>query len=468
MSRFLILCIWLFSISSCSAQQSQKTVANAVANFVADSCFIGASLGVVVANAETGKLLATHNATTALTPASCQKLITTATALNVLGSDYRFKTTISINGKLENGIIKGNLTINGYGDPTLQSKYFKHDKSFVNSVVDMLQQQNITRIEGEIQTNTNYFNSSIPRTWIWEDIGNYYGAVPHAINYRDNLYTLFFKSGEANTPTKITQIIPENTGLSFQNNVKSSAINKDLAYIFGGDIANKRRIEGTIPKNRQNFKVKGALSHPDICLINDLKQALKQRNIQVANKKIRVKNKKTLFTFYSPLLPDIVRETNKKSINLFADNLLFAIAKQQSGDADWTIGCQAILDFWKSAGVNISNAKLLDGSGLSHFNAVSADFFNQVLCRMYRDENFTASLPVATKSGTLKYFGRNSSFKTNFRAKTGSMGGVRSYCGYLKNHAGKTLAVTIIINNYFCDGKTVKQKVEHLINELWE
>ncbi len=467
MNRFLLLGIWILAVCSCTAQQTPSSITDAVNRFATNTCFEGASIGVVVADAKNGKLLATHNPHIALTPASCQKLITTATVLKLLGADYRFKTSISINGSVQNGAIKGNLTINGFGDPTLQSKYFKRDKPIVYQLIDVLKQQLITAIDGKIIANTDYFSAAIPRTWIWEDIGNYYGAVPHAINYRDNLYTLFFESGKAETPAKITAIVPNNTGLVFENRVKSSVINKDLAYIFGGDVSNKRRIEGTIPQYRNNFKVKGALLHPEVCLINDLRQELKKHGIAVAGRNITVKNKKTLHIFYSPKLADIVKITNQKSINLFADNLLFAIAKKQTGSADWNIGCKAVLDYWASQGVETKRVKLLDGSGLSHFNTVSADFFNSILCKMVADSSFVNSLPVAGKSGTLKYFGRNSSFSSDFKAKTGSMTGVRTYSGYLKNSKGKTLTVTILINNYFCDSKIVKQKVESLIEDLW-
>ncbi len=467
MNRFLLLGIWILVVCSCAAQQQTSNIADAVNRFATDSCFKGATVGVVVADVATGKLLAVHNPHTALTPASCQKLITTATALELLGSDYQFKTTISINGSLQNGVIKGNLTIKGFGDPALESKYFKTDKSFAARLTDILKLQHITKIEGRIIANSNYFSAAIPRTWIWEDIGNYYGAVPHAINYRDNLYTLFFQSGKTGRLTKITNVVPQNTGLNFENYVKSSVINKDLAYVFGGNTSSKRRIEGTIPQNRTDFKVKGALLHPEICLINDLRQELKKYHIAVEGKRIAVKNKKILHTFYSPKLADIVKQTNQKSINLFADNLLFAIAKKQSGEAAWDMGCKAVLNYWASKGIDTKYVKLLDGSGLSRFNAVPADFLNKILCRMSANSDFINSLPIAGKSGTLKYFGRNSSFTSDFKAKTGSMSGVQTYAGYLKTRSDKIFAVTILINNYFCKSKKVKQKVEALIEELW-
>ncbi len=467
MNKFVVLGIWLWGICSCVAQQQPRNVTDIVQHFATDSCFRGASISVAVSDVATGKLLAAHNADIALTPASTQKLITTATALNLLGADYRFKTTLAINGEVKNGVIKGNLIIKGFGDPTLQSKYFKTEKSFSKQVIKVLKQHKINKIEGKIITDTDYFSFSIPRTWIWEDIGNYYGAVPHAINYCDNLYTLYFQSGKAGSITKIKTITPKKTGLVFENLVKSSAINKDLAYIFGGDISNKRRITGTIPQHKTNFKVKGALLHPEISLLADLQEELKTSQIVVLEKEIKVKNKKLLHTFYSPKLSDIVKLTNQKSINLFADNLLFAIAKKEYNEANWDIGCKAILNYWSSKKVDSSHIKLLDGSGLSHFNAVSANFFNALLLKMANNSSFENSLPVTGESGTLKYFGRNRSFTTNFKAKTGSMSGVRSYCGYLKNSNGKTLAVTILINNYFCNSKTVKQKVENLLENLW-
>ncbi|MCY1633150.1 D-alanyl-D-alanine carboxypeptidase/D-alanyl-D-alanine endopeptidase [Marinifilum sp. D737] len=472
MNKILLLfafVVWGFSCTS------QKTTDNKIQQFVneftADSCFYSAGIGIIIKDVEKGKILAHHNSKMALTPASSQKLVTTASALEILGGDYQFKTLIETDGNIENGTLKGNLIIKGGGDPTLESKYFESQQNIARQIVFKLKELNINVIDGNILVDNSYFKPSIPRTWIWEDIGNYYGAVPNAINYRDNMYTLFFKSGQAGSKTKIWKTLPHNTGLKFDNQVVSSEINRDLAYIFGGNTSNLRRIEGSIPQNRNEFKVKGAFLHPELAILEDFKAELQNNNIKVLHENGKSKNnRKDLFKILSPKLKDIVYWTNQKSVNLFADQLLFEIGQKQNEKADWKTGTKTINEFWREKGIETKYQNLLDGSGLSHFNAISAEFFSQILTSMYHSNNYNAflsSLPVAGKSGTLKHFGKSSVIASNWKAKTGSMTGVRTYCGYLKNSKDKDYIVCILINNHQCSSKDLNNKLLNLLIHIY-
>lgn len=469
MSRIVLLLISSLLAISCSAQTQKNSFQQHVDEFVTDSVFLSAGVGIVISDTETGTILATNQRYLGLTPASIQKLITTATALEILGSNYQFKTQIETNGEiLANGTLNGNLIIRGFGDPTLGSKFFPEHSEI--QILQQLKSLNIKNIKGKIITDASYLKSTIPPTWIWEDIGNYYGAVPNGLSYKDNMYTLFFKSGAAGSITKILKTEPQNTGLEFDNQVVSSNINRDLAYIFGGNTSNKRRITGSIPQNRSSFKVKGALLSPETCLKNELTKLLHKSDISIENKVISKTKTQTLFILQSPHLKDIVKITNKKSVNLFADHLLFEIGAKQKGIANWNSGINATKEYWKAKGIKTKYISLFDGSGLSHFNSVSAGTFNDILQIMYKSNSskeFVSSLAVSGTSGTLKSFGKNSSIKGKWIAKTGSMTGVRTYCGYLTNKNGKVYAVSILINNHSCPNSYLNNKLLNLLNKLY-
>lgn len=467
LSLGLIICFL-----ACSSQKkSTNKIQESISEFITDSCFYAAGIGIVVSNTENGEIIAEHNAKMALTPASSQKLITTSTALAVLGADYQFKTTIITDGEIINGNLYGNLIIKGFGDPSLESKYIESPESFSKQIIKQLSKLNITTIHGSVIIDNSYFKSSIPATWIWEDIGNYYGTVPNALNYRDNAYTLFFESEKAGTKAKLIKTEPAFTGLEFDNQIISSTIERDLAYIFGGNTSKQRRIEGSIPQNRKEFRIKGAILDPKVGLLEDIKAELKLSNIHILNRKIESqKNHQEIDTIYSPNLSELIYQTNQKSINLFADQLLFEIGKKQLDNADWDSGIKAINEFWQSKNIETKYQKMLDGSGLSHFNAISAEFFNQILNYMYHSNDynvFLKSLPVAGESGTLKYFGNNSVLKSKWMAKTGSMNGVRSYCGYLNNSKGETYSVCILINNYHCSSNELNNKLLKLLITIY-
>ncbi|WP_164977386.1 D-alanyl-D-alanine carboxypeptidase/D-alanyl-D-alanine endopeptidase [Ancylomarina salipaludis] len=438
--------------------------------FVKNEIFKSASIGIEIRDLKTGEILAAHNSEKSLTPASTQKLLTTAAALEILGSDFQFQTEVLITGRInKDGILMGNLLIRGSGDPSLASKYFPENNRFISSIYNELKKNGIHQINGKLIVDASYYKSSVPRTWIWEDIGNYYGAIPHTISYKDNTYTLHFESKEAGQLTKITKVDSKQSGMTFSNEVMSSTINKDRAYIFGGPTDSHRLIDGTIPQNRTDFKVKGAVSRPELVLLSDLSKVLQAGGIQIKEQDFKTKTQKTLLKFKSPPLSEIVALTNQKSINLFADHLLFQIGITQKKEGNWQSGISALKEFWQSKGLDSSSLFLFDGSGLSHFNAISARALNQVLVHMNRSENATSffnSLPIAGQNGTLKSFGKQSDLAGNFMAKTGSMTGVRSYSGILKRQNGTQLAISLIINNYSCCTQLLNEELKTLLVNL--
>ncbi|RUT73551.1 D-alanyl-D-alanine carboxypeptidase/D-alanyl-D-alanine endopeptidase [Ancylomarina longa] len=472
MNKFLIFIMIAFWGVSCSAQKSSpRKIQEFVQEFVSDSNFYTAGIGIVISDVESGKILAHNQAHLGLIPASTQKLITTTTALELFGAHYQFTTNIETDGSItKQGVLTGNIIIHGNGDPTLGSKYFYPEKNAIASLfVKQLREKGIKSIDGNIIIDDTYLKASIPPSWIWEDIGNYYGAIPHGINYLDNLYTLYFKSGKPGNLTQITRTDPPQLDLQFENKVISSAENRDLAYIFGGNISNQRIIEGSIPKNKTDFAVKGAMLSPKTYLLEDLEKACMKSNITIQHRIIKAQIKTPLFEFNSPELKEIVRITNQKSVNLFADHLLFEIGHSKLGEADWETGIKAIKYYWKEKGLSTNFIRLCDGSGLSHYNLVTAQFFDQLLRYMYKSKlrnEFISSLPVAGKSGTLKYFGKNTPLEGKWKSKTGSMTGVRTFCGYISNKKGKVLAVTILINNY-TSLHSLNNKLQKLLIQLY-
>ena len=455
----------------CFTASAQKQIEQQFIDaFSQNEQFKSASIGIEVCDFTTGEILAKYQSEKSLTPASTQKLVTTAAAIEILGADFQFKTDVYITGRIDkDGKLMGNLVIRGFGDPTLGSKYFPKNNHFISTIYSELKKLGIRQINGQLLTDNSFYESSIPRTWIWEDIGNYYGAVPHPISYKDNTYTLHFESKGAGQLTQIKKVDNKPFNLKLTNEVMASKINKDRAYVFGGTTSSQRRVKGTIPENRSDFKVKGALSRPELVLLKDLKAVLITGGIPIKNEIYRVKTQKTLLQFRSPPLSEIITLTNKKSINLFADHLLFQIGIKQKKEGSWQTGIDAIKEFWQSKSINTKGLFLYDGSGLSHFNAISAHALNQILIYMNKSVNsdvFFNSLPIAGKNGTLKNFGKQSLLANKFKAKTGSMMGVRSYSGILNKSNGEKIAISFIINNYTCTSKKLSKMFEDLLIEI--
>jgi D-alanyl-D-alanine carboxypeptidase/D-alanyl-D-alanine-endopeptidase (penicillin-binding protein 4) len=433
-----------------------------------------ASIGVAVSDLKTGEILGKSEPQLSLVPASILKTVTTATALEILGPDFRFKTTLSYSGEIRNDTLYGNLQIVGGGDPTLGSAYFPENNTFTEDWIHAIQSKNIKFIAGNLVADASVYESQmIPDTWIWEDIGNYYGAGASGISAYDNLYEIHLSSPrEADRPTKIISIIPEIPALDLQNEVLSSDVNSDQAYVFGSPMDNKRIIRGTIPKNKSNFVVKASVPNPAALLASEFRKKLIAKGITISGETSFEKAKpseKILFVSQSPTLKEIIKITNHESVNLFAEHLLKHIAFLEYGLGTTKNGCKFISQFWKEKGMDTDGFFMADGSGLSRFNAITASqlayILNYMKTKSKYSEEFFESL-ASPGNGTLSVF-KSADFPNNcLHAKSGSMTRVRCYAGYLTTISGRQLSFTFMLNNFSCSQTEAIRKIEEALIEL--
>ncbi|HBY51431.1 MAG TPA: D-alanyl-D-alanine carboxypeptidase/D-alanyl-D-alanine-endopeptidase [Marinilabiliales bacterium] len=434
-----------------------------------------ASICISVSDNQTGEMLFTSEPQQSLVPASILKLVTTATALEVFGPDFNFETTLSYSGTIRNDTLFGDLQIIGGGDPTLGSKYFPEYQYFMAEWVKKIRQKEIKVITGNLILDaTIYELQTIPNTWIWEDIGNYYGAGASGISAFDNLYEIHLKSKiEAGKQTEILKIVPEIPNLDLQNEVLSSDLNSDQAYVFGSPMENRRIIRGTIPKNKTDFVVKASVPDPSVLLASEFRKKLTIDGIGFSGltkyEKVKPETASQLFVIQSPPLREIIKVTNHESVNLFAEHLLKHLAYNNSGLGTTKDGCKFVVQFWKDKGLDMTGFFMNDGSGLSRFNAVTAsqlaNILNYMKTRSTNANEFYQSLPTVG-IGTLTVF-RNDNFPNqSLRAKSGSMTRIRCYAGYLSTNSGKQISFTIMLNNFSCSQSEATKKIEELLVEL--
>ena len=458
-----------------TAQNARNSVQQKINGWQTTSGLANASIGITVSDNKTNEMLIESKPQLSLVPASILKTITTATALEVFGPDFRFQTTLSYSGTVRNDTLIGDLQIIGGGDPTLGSEYFPESKPFLEEWVKALQEKHIKVITGNLILDaTIYESQTIPNTWIWEDIGNYFGAGASGISVFDNIYKIHLKSEDVSgKPTKVTGINPEVPNLELTNEVLSSDSKSDQAYVFGSPEDNKRAIRGTIPKNQSDFVVKASVPNPAALLASEFRKILSGNGISVSgvNKYEKVKNGSSnqLSVIQSPPLRDIIRVTNHESVNLFAEHFLKHLAFQKTGLGTTEDGCKFIIQFWKDKGLDMTGFFMNDGSGLSRFNAITASQIVSVLNYMktksaYADD-FYQSLPAAG-GGTLSKFSPQDFPNECLRAKSGSMTRVRCYAGYLTTVSGRQLSFAIMLNNFSCSQSESFRKIEELLGEL--
>src|ERR1019366_4485694 len=476
--HYLILFLFLLQ-NFFSYSQTTFKLNTEIEKLKTDNALKHATWSICVMSLKNDNIISEYNSNVSLVPASTLKIVTTGTALSMLGSNFKFETKLQYDGVLDSitGTLKGNLYIIGGGDPTLDSEYFKDPKDSLTTTdkwAALIKSKGIKKINGAVIGDASVFEDNIiPSQWIWSDIGNYFGAGACGLTYHDNKYSLYLKSGEAGSKTIITKIKPVIEDLQIINSVTANG-KTDSAFIYGAPYSFYRTVEGTIPANKNNYEVEGSIPDPALFCAQSLTLSLKNIGINVSEKATTVRqlketnkyistNKNSLFTHYSPSLEKIVYWTNLKSLNLYAEHLLKYIAYKKNGIGTEMEGTQIITAFWKKKGVDVSGFYMYDGSGLSRANIITTKTQTQILRLMAKDKNFNSfynSLPVAGKSGSLSNMCEGTFAENNMCAKSGYITLARGYAGYVKNKKGEMLCFSLLANNYECTPTEMKNKLE--------
>ena len=459
-----------------NSQNTTIALKQFLAGWQTDQKLAHAGISFAIAEVNTGKTLIQSEPQLSLIPASIMKVITTATALEVFGPEYQFSTTLAYSGIIRNDTLFGDLQIIGGGDPTLGSEYFPEPNRFLDEWKTAIQESGIKVIAGNLILDASIYESqSIPNTWIWEDLGNYFGAGASGISVFDNKYEIHLRSGSfSGKPTEITRIVPEIPNLDIRNEVFSSDLQSDQAYVFGNPEDSRRIIRGTIPKNRNDFTVRASVPNPAALLASEFRKKLDENLISISGeikleKAVSGENSAILTTTKSPELNEIIRITNYESVNLFAEHLLKHLAWNRNGLGTTDDGCKFIQQFWKEKGVDLNGFFMNDGSGLSRFNAITAGQMISVLNYMKTKSKYSAEfyqLLATVGKGTITYFSAEKFPNQCLRAKSGSMTRVRCYAGYLTGISGRELSFAIMLNNFSCSQREAIRKIEEVLIEL--
>ena len=444
-----------------------------------------ASVGVSVFDLATGRIVVSHDEQKALTPASVLKLITTATSIEMLGENFRYKTDVALDTDDPTRIL-----IIGSGDPTLGSEVFNESRDrFFNDCRQMLEKSLSKDIEYSIYVVDNLFGyEGVSPEWTWIDMGNYYAAGAYGISIFDNSYRLFFNTMDKNSCPVIIKTEPEIKGLTFSNELKLNSSGADNGYIYGAPFSYDRSVRGNIPGGKTSFSIKGDIPDPGMLLGEKLSETLQNSGYKISSVKtsredylsslceqVKTPSYKVgnlLFTKLSRPLKEIIKEINVESNNHYAEHLIRTIGRQYNPDIyedALDAGIEFVNDYWKKKGIDVASLTMFDGSGLAPQNAISPTLLTEILSYMYNKSSqsaaFTSSLPIAGQDGTLKYFMANTKYSGKIIAKSGSIGGVQCFAGYLID-GEKKYAFSIMINKFNGTRTQVRGAIEKFLQSL--
>jgi D-alanyl-D-alanine carboxypeptidase/D-alanyl-D-alanine-endopeptidase (penicillin-binding protein 4) len=404
------------------------------------------TVSVSIRDNETGLEVYKKNNEASFAPASTLKLITTASALKILGPDFRYLSEVFLSGNIKNDTLFGNIEVYGNGNPTFGSKRFGFD-TFQN-IKDQLIKKNIKVIIGKVIIIENKESSNLQLNWPLGDVGNYYGAYPKDFNFNENIFTVSYKgSHKLGQPAFLQSIEPQITDTLYNRVLTAEHGSGDQVNFIHSTFSGPIVASGTVPLNSKNFEVKGSLIDPKSTFTNNLNMYFIKNGISILNQKIQNQSAKIiLYQEYSPTLSELVKAINLKSVNFLADALYLTIS-DNSEKVRSDIN-QIYNDLYKTDSLKFDSFLINDGSGLSPSNTLNVSFFSSFLQNISNSdisENFNNSLPIWGKSGTVASFDKNNITKGNIKAKSGSVQGVRNYAGYFKKN-GREYSFVIFTN----------------------
>lgn len=364
-----------------------------------DPTYRRTTIALKVVDLRSGDVLYDRFGTRLFTPASNLKIYTSACALDLLGPQHSFATELTAQVDRAAGAIRGNLKIKGGGDAMLSSNELR---MLVDRIVD---EWKVRSLQGAVVVdNSRYSETRLGPGWMWDDEPYYYNM----------------------------QVTP-------------------LMVDF-----NVRAVPGEFDSDGD--PVREAVKNPSAWIAAEFTNMLRDRGVKIAQESRTNTAPVVTRTISYPGLPlaATLKHFNHVSENAVGEVLLHEVAivrgQQKPG---WTEGAKVITAWLhESAGLEKGSFRLVDGSGLSRYNLISADSSVQLLAFMRRHPHYQVffdSLPaygVEISPGVKE---------ARVRAKPGGMSGVSTISGYLETLDGRQLGFSLLGNGFIGSSKPVRE-----------
>lgn len=421
----------------------------------------GARVAVSVLDVEQSEALYARNVDTPMAPASNMKLLTTAAAVSLLRPDHVFRTRVlALAPPAADGRLEGDLVVLGSGDPCLRADAVPAGQptDAAALLVDLLQRAGVQRIAGRLVLD----DGLLDRTWVhpdWTpgDIANSYAAPVGALSIHGNCLRLAVEGGGDPGVSLATSAATYRVRNELR---RADAPNEFAAGAFRPDAAGLVRVTGKVGKSVGRREIDVPVIDPAELFARCLLWHLDARGIKLsgsvaveAGAAAALGPAVELACVETPLGNALV-VANKESDNSIADHLFKVLGAAAGGEGSFEGGARAIAAFLEQrVGTSATGLVLRDGSGLSHRNRITARAMTSMLAVMARSEtavrdSFLRSLPVSGEDGSMDERLREAPYAGSVRAKTGYISGVSCLSGYARTRGGRTLAFSILINDY--------------------
>lgn len=466
MFKKLFLIYFLLGGIQVQAQNKATLLKDAVLNLQQKSTMAGGILSIAVQDAKTGEWIYRHQSSIGLPAASTQKIITAAAAYQLLGKDFQYKTRLYHTGEIVDNILKGDIHILSSGDPSFGSWRwtYSHRDSVLNNIITVLKNLGIQKVNGKIHLHQTVFDvQSTPGGYTYQDMGNYYGAGSWSLNWNENQYDLLIDPGKKIGDT--TLVLQTNPSLSvshFYNGITTAAAGTgDKSYIYITPYAQWGFATGTLPIGK-TYTVSGSMPYPAQVFAQALELELAKNGIEIQQAMetyplqkylIDKTGWKEFYSISSPKLSELSYWFLRKSINLYGEVFIKTIGAQKMEYASLDSGLSIVKNFWVANGIPMHQIKMMDGSGLSPENRITAEALLKVL-------------QYARKQSWYESYIDGFPLYNNMKLKSGTISGVKAFAGVHRSKDGKDYNIAIIAYNYNGTSNNIVQEMYKILNIL--
>ena len=445
-------------------------LSNDLNRLVTSTGWSGDQWSVTVVSLDKGDTLFSHGSDNLLAPASGLKLFTTAAALYYLGPEFRYSTFLLADGKIENGVLNGDLVVYGTGDPSFTARFGRRDAVW-HAFADTLAALGVKEVRGNIIGDASYFAG--PGTgagWQEDYIGASYAAPASALSFGENIATLEIRPGAVGQPP-VVGLADGADGISVVNHATTVGRGRSFIHVARSSYDSPLEVRGQISRGTVSIQRTVPVADPAQYAAAVFKKIVTDKGIAVTGAAKSVTNEtespvtgrmvfapaldekqpvRVLAIYQSPPLIDILEIVNKKSHNLMAEQTLRTVGRVALGQGSVAAGEKAVVELLtKEVGESPEGFKMDDGSGLSVLDRTSSRTFIHLLSFMAKSpmfESYWQTLPESGVPGGLRRMGGTAA-AGNLRAKTGTIDNVSSLSGYVRSANGERLAFSIIANN---------------------
>jgi D-alanyl-D-alanine carboxypeptidase/D-alanyl-D-alanine-endopeptidase (penicillin-binding protein 4) len=438
--------------------------------------------GVAVRDLDTGRWVARHEADRYFVPASNLKLVVSATALERLGADYTWRTSVYGTAPPgEGGVLDGDLVLYGRGDPNLSARFAPSMTAIFETLADSLAARGVSRVTGDLLADESFWDADYVRgDWAVYDLLWWYAAPVGALGFNDNAIDFHIRPGAAVGEPLVIEGEPASSFYSLDNRAVTGAPGSERTFDLTREPGTNRVVAyGSLPIGAEPDVEYFAVVDPAGWAATVFREVLARRGIVVdgtvrtisrpADSAVAAGDTVALAAHVGPPLARVVDAVLGRSQNWHAEQLLKTIGREIRGEGSWAAGLAVERATLADLGVDTTAVFLRDASGLSSANLVTPEALVDLLTAM-RDRPsgaaFLSALPVAAESGSLRNRFGGTSAAGRVRAKTGYIENVYSLSGYLTTLEGDEYAFSVVVNQTAGEGAAAA--IDRLVTGLVE